>query len=204
MESCGETQSGFPLLTSRHERDAIAPASDGAPDGFERELVSWLATAHDPFQRMGAADLASWLPDDLLIKADRMTMAASIEGRAPFLMPKLVERALSLPISQKYSGATSKVLLRQLARKLLPPTVVDRRKHGFVLPMASWVRDWFHAHGGFGAYMHDGQELHLNLQALERLYEGPDNHGRERLYFALIVLIEWWKAFKQEISALRS
>lgn len=203
VEPTGETQAGFPLLTYRHERDAVVSLSNGQPDAFETDLVRWLSTARDPLQRKGAADLASWLPDDLLIKADRMTMAASIEGRAPFLSPKVVERGLMLPQSQKYVGNQSKVLLRELSRKLLPSSVVDRKKHGFVLPMAKWVADWFSENGGFEHYIKRSEGLGLNQTALTTLYFSSPGRSRERLWFALIVLCEWWQSFEREMRASR-
>lgn len=195
VEQLGQTHAGFPLLTYRHERDALVPATRGEPDAFERDLVSWLATARDPLQRKSAADMASWLSDDLLIKADRMTMAASIEGRAPFLSPKVVERGLAMPQYQKFADGQSKVLLRELARKLLPASVVDRKKHGFVLPMNLWVRDWFDAHGGFESYLARGEGLGIDKSALIALYSDPNSRYRERLWFAVIVLFEWWNSF---------
>ncbi|SFH09594.1 asparagine synthase (glutamine-hydrolyzing) [Methylobacterium gossipiicola] len=204
VEAAGETQSGFPLLTYQHEREALVTTAPGkVPDEFERDLATWLAKAHDPVQRRGAADLASWLPDDLLIKADRMTMAASIEGRCPFLAPTVVERALTLPAWQKMKGREGKALLRQLARTLLPPAVVDRRKQGFVLPMTQWVRDWFDSHGGFDAYLRGGETLGIDLIALSKLYNAPGNHSRERLWFALIVLVEWWSTFQKDVAIVR-
>lgn len=204
VEPLGQTQAGFPLLTYRHERDALVPATRGQPDAFELELTTWLATAHDPLQRKCAADLASWLTDDLLIKADRMTMAASIEGRAPFLSPRIVERGLAMPQHQKFGGGQSKVLLRELARKLLPASVVDRKKHGFVLPMGQWVQDWIEACGGFERYLVRGEGLGIDADALLALYSNPNSRNRERLWFAVIVLFEWWQSFRQSVNSGQS
>src|SRR4029079_13408251 len=95
-----------------------------------------------------AADLATWLPDDLLVKFDRMAMAHSLEGRAPFLQPRLAELALALPPASRMAGRTSKVALRRVAARWLPPEIVDRAKHGFILPMPSWLRQWFQDAGG--------------------------------------------------------
>lgn len=195
VEPLGQTQSGFPLLTFRHEREALVPGARGEADLYERELASWLARAHDPLQRKCSADLSSWLVDDLLVKADRMTMSASIESRAPFLAPAVVERALALPQQQKYAGGESKVVLRQIARRLLPSSVVDRPKHGFVLPMRQWVHNWFEAGGGFAACFEDSEALGIDRRALLALYESPQGLQRERLWFALIVLSEWWRSF---------
>jgi asparagine synthase (glutamine-hydrolysing) len=86
------------------------------------------------------ADLRLWLPDDLLMKMDKMSMAASIEARVPLLDHPLVEWAARLPDRLKVRGLEGKVLLKQLARQLLPREVVDRPKVGFTVPLAPWFR----------------------------------------------------------------
>jgi asparagine synthase (glutamine-hydrolysing) len=85
-------------------------------------------------------DLRLWLPDDLLMKMDKMSMAASIEARVPLLDHRLAEWAASLPSRLKVEGWEGKVLLKRLARRLVPPEVVDRPKVGFTVPLAPWFR----------------------------------------------------------------
>ena len=98
------------------------------------------SAARRPLDRMLDADLRLWLPDDLLMKMDKMSMAASIEARVPLLDHPLVEWAARLPDRFKVRGLEGKVLLKRLARKLVPPGVVDRRKVGFTVPLAPWFR----------------------------------------------------------------
>lgn len=85
-------------------------------------------------------DLENLLANSLLNKVDRMTMAASLEARCPYLDYRVVEFGLGLPDPWKMRGLTSKVLLREVARDLLPPTIFNRRKHTFRVPLASWLR----------------------------------------------------------------
>src|SRR5258705_13940410 len=87
-----------------------------------------------------AADHLFYLPDDLLLKEDRMTMGASVEGRVPFLDPALVEFADGLPLASRFEGDTGKRVLRVLARRLLPGNIADRPKHGFSAPIEDWLR----------------------------------------------------------------
>jgi len=89
-------------------------------------------------------DLHSWLPDNLLERGDRMTMAASVELRPPFLDDDLVEFALCLPDRLLVRGGTTKWLVRQVARRHLPPVIVDRPKSGFRVPLDAWFRDGLH------------------------------------------------------------
>ena len=105
---------------------------------FRRALESSRATR--PLDRMLDVDLRLWLPDDLLMKMDKMSMAASIEARVPLLDHPLVEWAARLPDRYKVRGGTGKVLLRRLARKLVPREAVDRPKVGFTVPLAPWFR----------------------------------------------------------------
>jgi asparagine synthase (glutamine-hydrolysing) len=86
-----------------------------------------------------ALDLAEYLPDDLLFKIDRATMAASLEGRAPFLDHRLVEFACSLPSRLKLRGITGKLVLRDAVADLVPPRILRRVKRGLTVPLASWI-----------------------------------------------------------------
>jgi asparagine synthase (glutamine-hydrolysing) len=85
-------------------------------------------------------DLKTYLPDDILVKVDRMSMAHSLEVRAPLLDYRVIEFAASLPSSWKIRGATKKYLLKQSFRKVLPDSILHRRKHGFTVPLGEWFR----------------------------------------------------------------
>src|SRR6185295_18328172 len=81
-----------------------------------------------------------WLSDDLLMKMDKMSMAASVEARVPLLDNPLIDWAMRLEPKHKVRGFEGKVLLKRLARKLLPREIVDRPKVGFTVPLAPWFR----------------------------------------------------------------
>ena len=89
--------------------------------------------------KMLYVDAKLWLPDDLLLKADKMTMANGLELRVPFLDHKLVEFAAALPDNSKLNGE-GKSLLRKAMRGVLPDPILDRPKKGFPVPIASWLR----------------------------------------------------------------
>ena len=90
-------------------------------------------------QRMQAADIDTWLPEDLLVKADRMLMVHGIEGRVPFLDHRIVEFGLSLPDRLKCGLLTGKRFLRRFARGMLPDEVCAGPKRGFTVPVQSWL-----------------------------------------------------------------
>jgi len=89
--------------------------------------------------RMLYIDLKTWLPDDLLIKADKMTMANSVELRVPFLDHKVLEFAARLQPKKKLRGTTTKYLLRQAVKKRIPKPILRRKKAGFPIPFDHWL-----------------------------------------------------------------
>lgn len=106
----------------------------------QHEDEPWRDVPRDLVGRMLAADLRSWLPDNLLERGDRMSMATSLELRPPLLDHRLVELAFRLPSSVKVRGGVTKWALKEVARRYLPDEVVDRRKVGFRVPLDAWFR----------------------------------------------------------------
>ncbi|MGB7848248.1 MAG: asparagine synthase C-terminal domain-containing protein, partial [Candidatus Acidiferrum sp.] len=82
-----------------------------------------------------------WLPDLLLARGDKMTMAVSLEARVPLLDHKLVEFAASLPQNMKVKGLTRKYLLKKASRRWLPSEIINRKKQGFPIPISLWLRN---------------------------------------------------------------
>ena len=85
-------------------------------------------------------DLHTYLPLDILTKVDRATMAHSLEARPPLLDHRLAEFAATIPASYRLRGGTTKYLFKQAMRGILPDTIIDRQKHGFAVPIATWLR----------------------------------------------------------------
>jgi asparagine synthase (glutamine-hydrolysing) len=97
--------------------------------------------ATDPLHRMLYVDTKLWLPDDLLARGDKTSMAASLEARVPLLDHKLVEFAASLPPHMKVRGLTRKYLLKKVSQAWLPPEIIHRKKKGFPMPFSLWLRN---------------------------------------------------------------
>lgn len=85
-------------------------------------------------------DLMAYLPDDILVKVDRMSMACSLETRAPLLDHKVVEFMAQIPKKQKFTLTKSKRLLRAVAARYLPDSILRRPKQGFAIPLAGWLQ----------------------------------------------------------------
>lgn len=117
---------------------ALRPHAAAGAEPFRRALA--VSPATDPLDRMLDADLQLWLTDDLLMKMDKMSMAASVEARVPLLDNPLIDWALRVEPRHKIRGLEGKVLLKRLARTMIPAEVVDRPKVGFTVPLAPWFR----------------------------------------------------------------
>jgi asparagine synthase (glutamine-hydrolysing) len=121
----------------------------------QRCLQPAVADGYDPFlrweqilarndlpltQRMQLSDIESYLPGDILVKVDRASMAVSLETRAPLLDHELAELAAKIPTKHLVDRRSGKKLLKRVARQLVPPSAVDRKKMGFGIPIDLWFR----------------------------------------------------------------
>jgi asparagine synthase (glutamine-hydrolysing) len=163
-------------------------------------LSSYFSKTHteDVLTQMLYADLKTWLVDDLLIKADRMTMANSVELRVPFLDYRVIEYAATIPSNMKIRGGTVKWILKQAMKGRLPAQILTRKKMGFPTPLASMLRQ------DLSGYLRDLllssvclNRRYFNRQRVENLI---DQHTRKtkdhhRLLWQLIVLEEWHRRF---------
>jgi asparagine synthase (glutamine-hydrolysing) len=114
------------------------------PGAREPADLPWCAAfapgAADFIERQQLADMLMYLPDDLLTKVDRATMAVGLEARVPLLDHRLVECVWRLPPAARHRRGTTKVLLRQLLYERVPAALVERPKRGFRVPLTAWLR----------------------------------------------------------------
>ncbi|HRD76236.1 MAG TPA: asparagine synthase (glutamine-hydrolyzing) [Hyphomicrobiaceae bacterium] len=121
----------------------LGPVAEPASALTDTALPDLIA---EPISRLAYRDARSYLPDDILTKVDRASMAVSLEARAPLLDPEVVAFAYALPERFKVRDGEAKWLLRRLAYKLVPRPLLDRPKSGFAVPIGTWLRgplkDW--------------------------------------------------------------
>lgn len=98
------------------------------------------ADVNDEMEKILSGDMDTYLVDDILVKVDRTTMANSLEARAPLLDHQLLEFAARLPYGMKSRNGQGKYLLKKVAARLLPPECLQKRKQGFAIPLARWLR----------------------------------------------------------------
>jgi asparagine synthase (glutamine-hydrolysing) len=153
----------------------------------------------DPVSRMQHVDLFTWLRGDILVKADKMTMANSLELRVPFLDPEVFEVASGIPLHEKITKQTTKHALRRALADIVPPHVLHRRKLGFPVPIRHWLRsemyDWARA------VITDSDTDHLLdtaavLRILDVHRDGVLDHSRR--IWALLVFMLWHGIFVEE------
>jgi len=132
------------IVSHWKEPVSIVYGSSELPTAFtESQRVGNIS---DFSNRMMLLDTLSYLPDDILVKVDRASMAVSLESRVPFLDHRIVEFAWQVPMAMKFRNGKGKWLLRQVLHRYLPKELIERPKMGFGVPIGAWLkgplREW--------------------------------------------------------------
>jgi asparagine synthase (glutamine-hydrolysing) len=157
----------------------------------------------DRLQPYSAFDLHYYLPDDICVKVDRMSMAHSLELRAPFLDYRVVEFAARLPAEWKIQGDVTKVILKETFGNLLPEAVMKQRKWGFALPMEHWLR------GELRPALEEAISDHLIAESgifrLSEIRALADEHwsgarNRTEVLWRYLFFRRWWHKHRDQAS----
>ena len=127
-------------FSGREIRSLLADPGDFSVEREHVDRASALADGLDPLTRSLRLYQDTYLPDDILAKVDRASMACSLEVRAPFLDAELVDSVQAMPAAFKYGRGQTKRLLKDAARGRIPDSILDRPKKGFGIPVARWLR----------------------------------------------------------------
>ena len=180
-------------LFSQAQAERLRPGAGGF-NGVERAYER--CAGLPPLTRMSYVDLKTWLADDLLVKADRMTMGNSLELRVPFLDHVLVEFASRLPAELKVQGSTTKYLLKKWAERLLPTEIVYRTKKGFPVPTKTWFRSDLAGFARETLLATEGPVRHFFSQPeVEHLLAIHQRENRSEQIYSLLVLDAWYNQF---------
>jgi len=135
------TNSEFNSLDFRKMLTAEARREMGEYDPFSVTRYYYhKADTDDHLSKILYTDLKTYLPGDILVKVDRMSMAHSLEVRAPILDHRVIEFAASIPACLKYNHGEKKYVFKQALQKMLPPEIMYRKKMGFSVPLQEWLR----------------------------------------------------------------
>lgn len=149
-------------------RDFLESSALASPAGFVKGLLQPVSK-ESLLNQMLYVDSKTWLPDDLLVKADKMTMANSLELRVPLLDHKVLEFAASLPSDFKVRGKQTKRILKAAFARVLPGEILNRKKAGFPVPYESWLRN---------GLKNGIEDILLSSEALSRNYFKKKEVGR--------------------------
>jgi asparagine synthase (glutamine-hydrolysing) len=150
----------------------------------------------DRLQQLSWIELCNRLPELLLQRVDRLTMAHSLEARAPFLDADLVAYALALPSHLKIRGKTTKYVLKQAVRSLIPDTVITRRKQGFRVPLPEWLRGEL---SGWAQHQLQNAAIHrrglFRRSAIDRMWKRHRSGAADHSFdlWCLIQLAAWYE-----------
>ena len=151
----------------------------------------------DHLTRMLYTDVKTYLPGDILVKVDRMSMANSLEVRAPFLDYRVVEFAASLASHYKINGTSKKYLLRKAFAQLLPQHILNRKKHGFDVPLSHWFRHELRTMAEECFFDSERMPLYFSLPGLKQIWEEHQtekaDHGT--LLWSLLCFALWQREY---------
>lgn len=185
------------MFTDDEKRGFLRIADvDGIQDPYSVTDPHYAASARlDAVARMQTVDCHTWLPGDILMKADKMSMAHSLELRVPFLDVAVFEVAARLPVEFRVGRGTTKLALREAARGLLPDEVVTRPKLGFPIP----VREWIAAdlHDFIRDVFHTVRPAVLDTTYFEGLLNDTDTFvwNRHRKIWTALTFLVWYQAY---------
>ena len=182
------------------EMEGLFKAFDPSVSYMDVTRKLYEATTHlDDSTRMQYVDLFTWLRGDILVKADKMTMANSLELRVPFLDTEVYAVGSSIPTDLKITKETTKYALRQALAQIVPPHVLHRAKLGFPVPIRHWLKDVMYEWARAIITESQADEL-IDREAALRLLDahrsGPHDYSRK--IWTLLVLLIWHGIFVEQ------
>lgn len=150
--------------------------------------------------KMQAIDINYWLMKDILLKADRMTMASSLEGRVPFIDKEVFNVAKTLPIEYKVTKENTKVALREAAKKVIPTEAYKKKKLGFPVPIREWIKDEDVYSEIYETLNNEIANKYFNTNVLNKMLWQHKNNKKDnyRKIWTIFCFLKWYDIFFKE------
>ena len=151
----------------------------------------------DPVTRMQYVDMHMWMVGDILLKADKMSMANSLELRVPFLDKEVFELARHIPAQYRANGENTKIAMRGAALRSIPEAVAEKKKLGFPVPVRAWLRDEKYASTVRAAFESDAAREFFNVKELERMLDQHMSGKRDnwRQIWCVFIFLVWYNEY---------
>ena len=150
--------------------------------------------------KMQAIDINYWLMKDILLKADRMTMASSLEGRVPFIDKEVFNVAKTLPIEYKVTKENTKVALREAAKKVIPTEAYKKKKLGFPVPIREWIKGEDVYSEIYETLNNEVANKYFNTNVLNKMLWQHKNNKKDnyRKIWTIFCFLKWYDIFFKE------
>ena len=150
--------------------------------------------------KMQAIDINYWLMKDILLKADRMTMASSLEGRVPFIDKEVFNVAKTLPIEYKVTKENTKVALREAAKKVIPTEAYKKKKLGFPVPIREWIKDEDVYSEIYETLNNEVANKYFDTNVLNKMLWQHKNNKKDnyRKIWTIFCFLKWYDIFFKE------
>ncbi len=152
--------------------------------------------------KMQAIDINFWLMKDILLKADRMTMASSLEGRVPFIDKEVFKVASSLPLDYKVTKENTKVALRDAAKKVIPTEAYKKKKLGFPVPIREWLKDDDVYNIVKDEFNSSNAKQFFNINVINELLDNHKNNKKDnyRKIWTIYSFLVWYKIYFEGVK----
>ena len=185
------------LMGERRKKQLLRQYSGAVkPTDLSRPLFEQ-TKGQDPVTRMEYCDLNLWMVGDILLKADKMSMANSLELRVPFLDRKVFELACRIPTEHKVNASQTKIAMRGAAEKTIPARTADKKKLGFPVPVRAWLRDETYAARVREAFNAPAAAEFFNVKELNRMLDQHMSGKRDnwRQIWCVFIFLVWYDEY---------
>ncbi|MBU3805145.1 MAG: asparagine synthase (glutamine-hydrolyzing) [Candidatus Cellulosilyticum pullistercoris] len=192
---------GNAYMFSATERKKLLKVHTNAPDPFEFvKPIYNKVQDKDDITKMQYVDMHMWLAGDILLKADKMSMANSLEVRVPFLDRKVFEVASKVPTKYRVNKENTKYAMRLAAKRNLPPAVANKKKLGFPVPIRVWLKEDKYYNIVKDAFTSTTANKYFHSEMLVKLLDDhrADKADNSRKIWTIFMFLTWYKVYFED------